>query len=122
MVSLSADHKPWGVSELLVREPSFEFYRLTIKAGGYCSIHFHQHKLQYLFVVTGKLRLKTFTTAGRVAEERDCGTGDCVICDLDIRHQFEAITDCVAYEVYQSQDQLDAEDIVRLSEGGIRHQ
>jgi mannose-6-phosphate isomerase-like protein (cupin superfamily) len=118
MVSLAAEHKPWGLSELLIREPTLEVHRLTIQAGGYCSIHFHCHKLQYLFVVSGRLRLRTFTATGRLSEERECATGDCVICDLDIRHQFEAVTDCLVYEVYQSESLLDPLDIVRLSESG----
>lgn len=115
---ISQTEKPWGVDELLVSSQHFELHKLTIRPGGFCSIHFHQGKIQYLHVASGTLKVRTYDQAGRMLCEQDCVPGDTSIACPEIRHQFEAVTECIAYEVYQSPDLVDPLDIVRLSGGG----
>lgn len=115
---ISQTEKPWGLDELLVSGPHFELHKLTVKAGGFCSIHFHRDKIQYIHVASGVLKMRTYDQAGRMICEQDCLPGETSIAGPEIRHQFYGLTDAVAYEVYMSDAPLDPNDIVRLSEGG----
>jgi len=36
--------KIWGTTERIEANGVFEFHRIEIEAGGYCSKHLHKHK------------------------------------------------------------------------------
>lgn len=121
-MTASIEVKPWGETWLVAREPperpTFEMWELRIKPGGFCSIHFHRRKRQFLFVASGILRMRLFNGAGRLRQETDFRAGAAIFNDVNERHQFQAMTDVLAFEVYQDVNQIDPEDIIRLSEGG----
>ena len=110
-------NKIWGTTDLIVDESNFQLHRLCIRAGGSCSIHYHEAKVQYLFVVSGVLRMRQFSQTGRLICENDLVAGEAILTSTETRHQFVALTDIVAYEAYHSILPIDDADIVRLSEG-----
>jgi quercetin dioxygenase-like cupin family protein len=108
--------KVWGTTELIAANPAFEYHRIEIKAGGYCSKHKHQSKYNGFYVESGQLLIRVWR------EQADDVTvlqeGQYTQVEPGLCHQFEALTDCVAYELYWSQ--YEANDIQRENLGGMR--
>lgn len=114
--------KAWGTTQPVVRAPHCEAHVLIVEQGGYCSVHYHEHREQYIFVVSGLVQFRLFDVAGRETHRLLFGSGAKIECDPQVRHQFFAETDCILVEIYrpsEPQETLRHEDIVRLSEGGM---
>lgn len=118
---LETEVKPWGTTRPIIRTPYLEQHVLEIKRGGFCSVHYHEKKWQALYVISGRLRMRTFNQAGKLECSHLILRGDHAICPPGLRHQFFAPVDCIATEIYtptSHRETLDPADIVRLSEGG----
>jgi quercetin dioxygenase-like cupin family protein len=108
--------KVWGTTEQIAATPAFEFHRIEIKTGGYCSKHRHQGKWNGFYLESGKLLIRTWK-----GENEDATTlqpGDYTQVQPGLYHQFEALENCVAYELYWAQ--YEASDIDRQNLGGVR--
>lgn len=92
-----------------------ELHRIEVAAGGYCSVHHHAHKWNGFYVERGELLVKVWQPSGTLDETR-LGPSDTLRVPPGVKHQFVALTDCLAFEAY-SLDPL-TEDIVRESVGG----
>jgi mannose-6-phosphate isomerase-like protein (cupin superfamily) len=91
--------KVWGITKLLEGNSSFEFHRLEVNAGGVCSKHKHGHKWNGFFVESGRLLVRVWKDYGLVDEVILCA-GDYTRVAPGEYHQFEAIEDTVAFELY----------------------
>ncbi len=98
---------------------------IRVVAGGYSSKHYHKNKDNLFYVVSGKLFVRIFKRVvgdGSIIldERRSCLYP--FLVSWGIIHQFEAVTDVVAYEVYFGIKDHAASptDIVRLSQNGIK--
>ncbi len=109
--------KVWGITELITANPAFEYHRIHIKAGGYCSIHKHQTKSNGFYVDSGLLMIRTWNPDGSVDETLLKG-GDYTAVPPGVSHQFEAIEETVAFELYWAQ--YNPDDISRETVGGMR--
>jgi mannose-6-phosphate isomerase-like protein (cupin superfamily) len=49
--------KPWGFEEILEENEHYTFKRLTMNSGQACSLQYHEHKLETVYVVRGVLRV-----------------------------------------------------------------
>lgn len=49
--------KPWGSEEILEKNEHYVVKRLTMKKGHRCSLQFHEHKKETIFVLEGKLKI-----------------------------------------------------------------
>ena len=47
--------KVWGKTEALLVTPMIEVHKITINAGGYCSMHKHEFKWNMFYVLYGEL-------------------------------------------------------------------
>lgn len=113
--------KIWGTTQCIFHHDNVEMHRIEVKPGGYCSIHHHRNKFNMFYIERGQLLVRIFRGDNVEAKPTDTSTltaGMFSLIKPGERHQFEAVHDTVAYEVYWSI--LDTEDIVRDAEGGIR--
>lgn len=108
--------KLWGNTRLIAATPAFEYHRLEIRAGGFCSKHKHQSKTNGFYVESGRLLVHVWH--GDVMDTTELSSGQYTHVPAGIYHQFEALSDCVAFELYWAQYQPD--DIERENQGGIR--
>jgi quercetin dioxygenase-like cupin family protein len=108
--------KVWGNTELVAETPAFEFHRLEINAGGYCSKHRHTGKWNGFHVESGSLLIREWN--GDKVDETTLTAGQYAQVQPGRFHQFEALTDCVAFELYWAQ--YESGDIERENLGGMR--
>lgn len=118
--------KPWGTYVTLFLDDKVELNLLRIKAGGFCSVHDHQRKRNVFFVISGDLKVSIFEARPEhiermqqtLVDERDPPFD----VESRIKHQFEALTDVVAYElsVADHEQVIDLADIHRYTEAGFR--
>lgn len=109
--------KVWGITELLTANTAFEYHRIQIKAGGYCSRHKHQTKWNGFHLESGKLLIRTWNDDGST-DETVLEKGQYTAVAPGIAHQFEALEDCLAFELYWAQ--YNSEDIQRETVGGLK--
>ena len=100
--------KIWGDTETIFSKNNVEIARICIKAGGYCSIHLHEHKYNMFFVESGCLNVTIFRhDSGHVIEDtttmRD---GDSTYVEPGLKHKFHADEDTIAYEIYWTESMV----------------
>lgn len=107
--------KVWGETRCLFSTHALEVHRIEVRAHGYCSVHRHEHKWNGFYVERGELLVKVWQLSGTLDETR-LGPGDTMQVPPGVKHQFVALSDVLAFEVY-GLDPL-APDIIRDSVGG----
>jgi mannose-6-phosphate isomerase-like protein (cupin superfamily) len=108
--------KIWGTTKLLESNSSLEFHRITVVAGARCSQHLHQHKWNGFFVESGSLLIRVWQNNYDLVDETVLTAGEYTRVAPGLYHQFEALADTVAFEIYWT-DSLDCADIVRRTVG-----
>ena len=51
--------KPWGQEELIEVNENYMLKKLTMKKGHRCSLQYHNHKKETIYVLHGKLKIFT---------------------------------------------------------------
>ena len=110
--------KVWGETELLEANHALEFHRIVAKAGGICSKHKHQFKWNGFYVEYGKLLIRIWQNDYKLIDETTLTSGDWTKVKPGLYHQFEALEDTVAYELYWAE--FNHNDIIRESVGKIK--
>lgn len=110
--------KVWGVTELVTANGACELHRIRINAGGYCSIHSHQTKCNGFYVLSGKLVIRTWRPSGLI-DATTLTDGQYMAVPPGIKHQFDALTDVEALELYWAEP-YSRDDIERETNGGMR--
>lgn len=107
--------KVWGETTRIYQDNHVSVHLLRIKKGGFSSEHRHKHKLNYFFLLSGRVTIKTWmdetmdeTILSSAHETTSVPTGHW--------HQFYAEMDSVMLEFYIIEPL--AEDIDRRSVGG----
>lgn len=108
--------KIWGNTRCIFLKNNVEISRIEINKGGYCSKHFHHSKYNGFFLESGKLKIKVWKKEYDLCDETILVAGDFTTVNPTEVHQFEALEDCVCYEIYWTQ--LEADDITRDTVGG----
>ena len=108
--------KIWGVTENVYSNHNFEFHRIEVNKGGYCSKHKHEHKYNGFFVESGKLKVLVWKTSYDLIDETEISAGQFHIVPPGEYHKFEALEDTIAFELYWAG--FDSNDIVRDKQGG----
>lgn len=118
-----AEEKLWGIAEhgtigdLLCS-------KISIKIGGFSSIHYHEKMENTFIILEGRLRIFTYNREemekGLPKKEgfRDLVPFDIISIEKEIAHRFFALTKCRAVEIYHG-DFVSREDIYRYDKGGI---
>lgn len=117
--------KIWGRTRLITRNAACELHEIEAVKGGYCSIHRHQTKWNGFQVLSGSLLIREWYVVdrgGRLVEIEKAtilNAGEYKSVRPGVKHQFEAIEDCHANELYWAEYSPD--DIERDTVGGMRH-
>lgn len=107
--------KVWGVTELIHANGVLEFHRISIDAGGTCSKHRHKYKWNGFFVESGKLLVRAWKNDYDLVDETVLEAGEFTQIKPGEFHQFEALEDTVAFELYWAE--FDHSDIERETVG-----
>ena len=110
--------KVWGVTEALLQNPVVEFHRIEVNKGGECSTHKHAHKWNGFFVEEGELENHVFKNDYDLTDKTILGPGDFMSVKPGEYHLFEAIEDCIAFELYYAH--FDHDDIQRETVGELK--
>lgn len=111
--------KVWGITKKIHANANMEFHRIEINKGGVCSKHLHQFKYNGFFVEKGKLLVRTWKSNSSLVDTVILTDGDWHVVKPGEYHQFEALDDTIAFELYWA-GPLDGEDIFRETEGFSR--
>lgn len=111
--------KVWGTTQCLFQSETAEVHLIRPARGGFCSIHEHVGKHNLFYVIAGQLKVTIFRD-NDVRDETVLGPGMATTVAPRERHQFEAVEDTIALEIYHIR--LDPADIQRYSQGGLNHQ
>jgi mannose-6-phosphate isomerase-like protein (cupin superfamily) len=108
--------KVWGQTELIHANGVLEFHRIEAKAGKICSEHLHNYKWNGFFVESGKMIIRVWKNDYDLTDETILMPGDFTQVKPGEFHQFEALEDTVAFELYWAE--FNHNDIERRSVGG----
>jgi len=108
--------KVWGITEKIYTNANVEFHRIEIKKGGVCSKHLHQFKHNGFFIERGKLIVRTWKSNSILIDSITLINGDWHTVKPGEYHQFEALEDTIAFELYWAMS-LEGDDIFRETEG-----
>ena len=103
--------KPWGKEEILELNKDYMVKRLTMFANCRCSLQYHNHKCETIYVLSGSLRIIIGQDKNNL-ESKIYESGDVItIKPLEI-HRMEAVTD----SVYLEASTPDTDDTVRIED------
>lgn len=108
--------KIWGETRCILKNAFCEVHRLEAKSGTKCSIHLHKFKTNLFFVESGKLLIRVWKNDYSLVDETILNPGEYTEVQPNEKHQFEALEDTVAFEVYYPEGITN--DIVRDNVGG----
>jgi quercetin dioxygenase-like cupin family protein len=109
--------KVWGETSLIEANSSLEFHRIEIKKGGVCSKHTHKYKWNGFYVESGKLKIRVWKNKYDLIDETILSPGQYTRVKPGEYHQFEAMEDTIAFELYWAN--FDHDDIERENVGYI---
>lgn len=108
--------KVWGTTIPLIQRPQIELHSIFVNAGGYCSKHCHQSKINAFYVEDGELEIHRWKDYDLV-DVTVLYAEDVAIVPAGEYHMFKARRDTKALEVYWSE--LSLNDIERDVVGGM---
>ena len=103
--------KPWGHEIIWAHAANYVGKLIVIDTGRRLSFQYHDIKDEWIYVVSGRLKLTLENGAG-VIEDRELGPGEGAHVAVNRRHRFTAIETCTLIEV--STPELD--DVIRLQD------
>jgi mannose-6-phosphate isomerase len=101
--------KPWGREEVLEINDSYMLKKLTMLAGHRCSLQYHNHKKETIFILSGALKIILGENQDDLSE-KIYYSGDSITIQPRLIHRMEGIEDTVYLEA--STPEMD--DVVRL--------
>ena len=111
--------KVWGTTKLIEANGALEFHRIEMDRGGVCSKHLHEFKWNGFYVESGTMLVRVWQKDYDLVDETILNAGDYTKGKtLVVYHQFECISDGVAYELYWAE--FNHNDIKRESVGELK--
>lgn len=108
--------KVWGTTELIEANSFFELHRIEVKKGGFCSKHYHQHKWNSFYLVSGKLEIHVWKNDYDLVDITTLEPGDYTSVPPGELHMFKCLENAVCFELYWAK--FDHNDIIRETVGG----
>lgn len=109
--------KIWGSTREIFNHSNVSIDYITVKKGGYCSLHHHIAKFNQFFVYSGKLKIFVFKKDYDLCDITTLEAGQSTIAGPGEKHYFEALEDTKAIEIYFCKNE--GSDIVRDNCGGV---
>jgi len=114
----SWEDKFWGRTRCLHESDLHSLHELELKAGGYCSIHYHEDRANRFIVRSGIIAIVTFH-AWKI-DRKILTNGNTLDVRSGIVHQFQVLEDGEAIEEYfPDGSSVRNDDIIRLCQGGM---
>ena len=104
-------NKPWGKEEVIEINEHYMVKRLTMYAGKRCSLQYHDHKIETIYVLSGELNIIQGEDKENLKSSVFKPNQFITLKNL-IVHRMEGITDCVYLEASTPQ----MEDVIRISD------
>ena len=101
--------KCWGRNTEILKNNTDSVNFLELVKGGVCSWHFHRHKNNTFYLISGKVLIKT------EHNEIVLEPGNSILVQAPLKHQFEALEDSKMIEVMFVS--YDPADIIRETQG-----
>ena len=106
--------KVWGKTTTVCENAFFSVHYLSIKKGGFCSEHKHRQKVNFFYVVRGRLEVTVFDK--NFSDKTILTDGQLFSVYPEKYHKFHALEDTECLEIYKPCDL--SEDISRRKTGG----
>ena len=107
--------KPWGCEEVIEINDKYMMKKLTMNKGHRCSLQYHNHKQETIYVLSGKLRIISGPSAENLAEHVYT-SGQYITLEPLVIHRMEAIED----SIYLEASTPELHDVVRLDDDYLR--
>ena len=101
--------KPWGSEEVIEVNDRYMLKKLTMWKGHRCSLQYHNHKKETIYVLSGKLRIISGPNQDDLTG-KIYTTGDTITIASGIVHRMEGVEDSVFLEACTPE----MNDVVRL--------
>ena len=101
--------KPWGKEEVIEINEKYMMKKLTMWKGHRCSLQFHNHKKETIYVLSGKLRIVSGPNQNNL-KEKIYLAGDSITISPGTVHRMEGVED----SVYLEASTAEMNDVVRL--------
>jgi len=92
--------KVWGETWPLFARNNVELHRIRVSAGHECSKHRHAHKHNMFFCLSGLLDIYVWKRDYTLVDRTQLQPGECMTVAPGEFHQFRAVQDTDALEVY----------------------
>ncbi len=110
--------KIWGTTENLLTTPFIEVHRIYIKPNSFCSLHKHEFKFNYFYVLKGKLFIEVHKNDYKLVDVTELNEGQYSTIPPNEYHKFFTGNQAVeAFEVYYL-NPISSNDIKRENVGG----
>lgn len=112
------EDKIWGKTREIVDSPFYSKHQLDVVAGGFCSLHYHQHRANRFLVESARIVVVLFF--GPKMEKYDLGPDNMLDVPSFVPHLFMVYSSGIVFEEYYPDrgGVVRNNDIVRLHEGG----
>ena len=107
--------KPWGKEEIIEINEKYMVKKLTMWKEHRCSLQFHNHKKETIYVLSGKLRIVSGPNQNNL-KEKIYLAGDSITISPGTVHRMEGVEDSVYLEASTSE----MNDVVRLVDDSDR--
>ena len=101
--------KPWGKEEIIEINEKYMVKKLTMWKEHRCSLQFHNHKKETIYVLSGKLRIVSGPNQNNL-KEKIYLAGDSITISPGTVHRMEGVED----SVYLEASTAEMSDVVRL--------
>jgi len=115
------ESKAWGLVRHIFDGP-VSVSLLRTEANGYCSWHYHEHRWNMFYVVSGTIIVIVDDNNDGKIQRHILRAGDSYKVGPSVRHMFDVVESGQVVETYWTDDGTDVtiDDIVRLAPGGMR--
>ena len=101
--------KPWGKEEVIEINEKYMMKKLTMWKGHRCSLQFHNHKKETIYVLSGQLRIISGPDQNNLTG-KIYTAGDSITITPGTVHRMEGVED----SVYLEASTAEMNDVVRL--------
>ena len=103
--------KPWGYEKILEHNKKYVLKKLFMKKGHRCSLQYHNKKIETIYVLKCKLRIKYGKSIKRISS-KIFNQDDIITINPKIIHRMEAINN----SIYLEASTPELNDVVRLND------
>lgn len=109
--------KPWGKEEVIEINDYYMVKKLTMWKDHRCSLQYHNHKQETIYVLSGQLRIYTGSSEKTLSSKVYIPNESITLAPGTI-HRMEGVEDCIYLEASTPQ----IEDVVRIEDDYNRTQ